>query len=317
MDRKFCNAVSDQLLSAFPGDEPLLAGVSGGVDSMVLLDLLVPLFGSRLIVCHVNHGLRGEASDGDQLLVEEAALGHRLECLSAKGDVAALAGKKGISIELAAREFRYNCFHAWAEQTGARTLFLAHHANDQAETILFNLCRGGGGLRGMSRSSTSMEGLRLVRPLLGISKADILQYAQEKGIQWREDHTNGEPVAARNRIRLEVMPLLDDLMNRPVAPQINQAAEISMETSEALEAALEALDLLDPQGRLYLPKVWEFPPCLKKAAIHWYLVRCGVSGISSGMVEQILGLLDIDGPAKVNLPGNRYARRKEKRLIVE
>lgn len=295
----------------------LLAGISGGVDSMVLLHLLFPVYRERLIVCHINHGLRGRDADLDQELVESVARKMGLECLIQKGDVEGYARAKGISIELAAREFRYQWFNEWAKKTGAGVLFLAHHADDQAETVLFNLCRGGGGLKGMSAASVTGGGLILSRPLLGCLRRDIQEYACSQGIKWREDHTNSLPVAVRNKLRLQVVPLLEEIMHRPVTARIAKAAELEKERSEALSWLLESMELTDPQGRLYLPKVVPVPPSLRRAIIHWYLVRNKVSGISSEMVDEVERILEPSGPAKYNLPGGGCVRRKEKRLIIQ
>lgn len=302
----------------FPAGESslLLAGISGGVDSMVLLEHLWSLFGDRIVVCHINHGLRGEESDGDEKMVREEAERRGLVFLTLRGDVNQLSADRGISVELAAREFRKECFEKWADEVSATVLFLAHHANDQAETVLFNLCRGGGA-RGIRRTHERDSGLLVIRPLLTCAREEIVQYARENGIQWREDSTNAHPVATRNRLRLEALPLLEDIMQRSVVRKLAQAGQLENERAMALDEAMEILDLLDSQGRLYLPKVNEMGESLRKAVIHWYLRYNRVTDISRELVDGIESILSSDSPAKMNLPGNRFARRKEKRLFIE
>lgn len=295
---------------------PVLVGVSGGVDSMVLLDLLALRYGSRLVVCHVNHGLRGGASDGDEEFVREEAASRGLRFLSRHGDVNELACRRKISMELAAREFRYECFFAWGEKTGARALFLAHHANDQAETVLFNLCRGSAGLVGM-RAVCERSGLTLLRPLLGVARAVIVRYAQKRGLSWREDATNEQPVAARNRMRAEAIPLLGAIVERDVAEKISQAARLAEQKDKALREAVENMSLLDSQRRLFLPAVLSCGRELRGVILHWYLEKCGVPRLSESLVESVEELLHTESSSRLMLPGGHLLRRKEKRLFVE
>lgn len=303
-------------LTLVPEEGAVLVGVSGGVDSMVLLDVLVPLYGSRLVLCHVNHGLRGEASDGDEEFVRREAARREVCFVSGRGDVNERACREKISVELAAREFRYECFSAWGEETGAKVLFLAHHANDQAETVLFNLCRGSAGLAGV-RAVSDRAGLTLLRPLLGVSRAAIVSYALARGLSWREDATNDQPVAARNRIRAEVIPVLESIMGRNVVEKMAQAARLAEQKDKALREAVESMSLLDAQGRLFLPAVSACGCELRGVILHWYLEKCGVSRLSESLVQAAEELLDAKSASRLMLPGGHLLRRKEKRLFVE
>lgn len=303
-------------LALVPEAGAVLVGVSGGVDSMVLLDLLVPLYGSRLVLCHVNHGLRGEASDGDEEFVRNEAVHRELRFVSERGDVNDRACREKISVELAAREFRYECFSVWGQETGANVLFLAHHANDQAETVLFNLCRGSAGLAGI-RAVSERAGLTLLRPLLGVSRTGIVSYALARGLSWREDATNDQPVAARNRIRAEVIPVLESIMGRNVVEKMSQAARLAEQKDKALREAVESMSLLDSHGRLFLPAVSACGSELRGVILHWYLEKCGVSHLSESLVQSAEALLDTAAASRLMLPGGHLLRRKEKRLFVE
>lgn len=294
----------------------LLIGVSGGVDSMVLWNLLEEQYGGRLVVCHVNHGLRGADSDGDEAFVCEEAGKRGVRFVSARGDVAARARQEKASMELAARDFRYACFTEWAREFHSSVLFLAHHANDQAETVLFNLCRGSAGLASIKGVGERL-GMKLIRPLLGVPRRAILTYAEARGLEWREDRTNSQPVAVRNELRIEVIPALERITGRDVVTKIAQSARLAAEKDEALQQAVELLNLLDPQGRLYLPGLEKLERALRRVAIHWFLKRENVSGLSEAMVNAAEGLLEAGAPAKVMLPGGDCLRRREKRLFVE
>ena len=141
-----------------------LIGVSGGRDSVALLHALVEAGFRRLIVCHLNHGLRGRSAAADARFVAALAAKLGLECVAEKVDVAQWADEHSLSLETAAREVRYDFFARVARRHRCRILFLAHHADDQAETLLFNLCRGAGrsGLGGMSRDGQrTVSGVRL------------------------------------------------------------------------------------------------------------------------------------------------------------
>lgn len=200
-----------KLLPVWREGERLLAAVSGGADSVALLLLLSELAGQgRIELCaaHFEHGIRGGESLRDQAFVRDlcARLGVRL--YTGARDVPALARQWGVGLETAARRARYEFLRARAKEAGADAIALAHHADDQAETILMHLLRGGGnrGACGMR----SREG-GLIRPLLKTRKTEILAYLGELGQPFCVDSTNLEPASARNRLRLEVMPLLENI----------------------------------------------------------------------------------------------------------
>lgn len=191
----------------FEPDEKLVLAVSGGVDSMVLTDLMQKV-GSHFVVAHCNFHLRGEESDGDEQYVCEYAEKNDLQCFVNHFDTEKYAAKKGVSIEMAARDLRYAWFEELRLQLGYDKIVLAHHADDQIETFFINLLRGAGlhGLKGMKPKNGV-----LIRPLLWASREQIRKYAVENQIVWREDHTNAEMVYLRNKIRNQLMPLMDEI----------------------------------------------------------------------------------------------------------
>lgn len=191
----------------FEPDEKLVLAVSGGVDSMVLTDLMQKA-GAHFVVAHCNFHLRGEESDGDEQFVRGYAEKNDLQCFVNHFDTGKYAVEEGVSIEMAARDLRYAWFEELRQQLGYDKIVLAHHADDQIETFFINLLRGAGlhGLKGMK----PINGV-LIRPLLWASREQIRKYAVENQIVWREDHTNAETVYLRNKIRNQLMPLMDEI----------------------------------------------------------------------------------------------------------
>lgn len=182
---------------------------------MVLLRLLHGLAPGRrwrLFVGHFNHQLRGRASDADQRFVERAARALKLPCHCGSGDVHAAARAAGQSIEMAARELRHRFLAETASKLGCRCVALAHHADDQIELFFLRLLRGAGaeGLGGMRWSSPSPADrrIRLARPLLDVRRAALRHFAQRARVRFREDASNASTEFLRNRIRLELLPLL-------------------------------------------------------------------------------------------------------------
>ena len=188
------------------GDKIILA-LSGGIDSMVLADLLMKTK-VEFVAAHCNFHLRGEESDGDEKFVREYAERNGIQCFVKHFDTEQYAAEQGISIEMAARDLRYTWFEELRQQLGYDKIAVAHHADDQAETFFINLLRGAGlrGLKGMQ----PQNGI-IIRPILWASREQIHQYALENQIQWREDHTNAETVYLRNKIHNQLLPAFDEL----------------------------------------------------------------------------------------------------------
>ncbi len=193
----------------------VLVAVSGGVDSMVLLQALHGLsrqHGFSLVVAHLNHQLRGRASRADEQLVRRTAAKLKLPVIIGREDVRALAMRSGISIEMAARDARHRFLARAARSKRIGVIAVAHHADDQVELFFLRLLRGAGGdgLAGMDWNNPSPidPRLRIIRPLLDISKVELARYAAAEKIPFREDATNADRDILRNRIRHELLPFL-------------------------------------------------------------------------------------------------------------
>jgi len=216
-----------------PGDT-VVAAVSGGADSMALLEILVALreFRLNLVVAHLNHLLRGAEADADEEFVRRVAESHGLTAEVRRVDVRALAGREGRSLEDAGRYARFAFFDELAVSYKAHAVALAHHSDDQAETVLLRLLRGAGasGLCAMAPKSAG----RYVRPLLGVSRREIETYLGERGIAWRTDSSNDDRDFLRNRVRHELIPLLC-----AYNPAISERLAATAQSLAADEAFLE------------------------------------------------------------------------------
>ena len=200
------DAQLDRLASSQGRRSGFLLALSGGVDSMTMAHLFLhsPLTqGLRMVVAHANFSLRGAESDADEALVRDWAASHGLPCRVRRFDTEAYAAAHGCSIEMAARDLRYGWFREVLEQEQLDWVAVAHHLNDSAETLFLNLLRGTG-LRGMT-GIRPVNG-RVLRPMLSFSRDEILSYAREQAVAFREDATNADCRFARNRIRQAVFP---------------------------------------------------------------------------------------------------------------
>ena len=228
---------------------------------MVLLRLLHQLSAARqwkITVTHFNHRLRGRSSDADENLVRKTAAKLKLKFVAGRGDVKMFAQQNGISIEMAARTLRHEFLARTAKKLRIKTIALAHHADDQVELFFLRLLRGAGteGLAGMGWDSRSPadSSIRLVRPLLGQTKEFLRDYSETGRIRFREDASNMSPDFQRNRIRNELVPLLESM--QPAAKEtILRTMEIAAwESNFVLGAALEWLSSRQrpPLDRLHI-----------------------------------------------------------------
>ncbi len=196
--------------------QPLVVGVSGGLDSLVLLHILValaPRHHWRLTVAHFNHRLRGQASDADSAWVQRLARRLQLPCIVDSADVATIARRERLSVEMAARQLRHAFLAGAARQAGSQRLALAHQADDQVELFFLRWLRGASpeglaGMRPLSPSPADPE-IQIARPLLTTPRQTIAAYARTHRLRPRPDITNDSPDYLRNRIRHELLPLLE------------------------------------------------------------------------------------------------------------
>ncbi|MBS6396388.1 MAG: tRNA lysidine(34) synthetase TilS [Clostridiales bacterium] len=286
----------------------ILTGFSGGADSAALLQILWEYgrgHGIQVRALHVNHGIRGAEADRDQAFCEHFCQERKIPLRIVREDVGAYARRERISMEEAGRKVRYDAFEQELSQGLADRVALAHHQNDQAETMLFHLMRGTGlrGLRGM-------EPVRMpyIRPFLCVTRREIEDWLIRKGISWVEDGTNQELDYTRNRIRHQVLAPMEQI--RPgTAVHMSEAAERLLEMEDYLEQELDKIWESDvrKQGEVYgisLEAFERIHPVMQKLTVLRCLERLG-GGRSPEAVhaEQILRLAKGRRGSRITLPG--------------
>lgn len=287
---------------------------------MALLYLLYERGFRDVVVCHLDHGLRGEDSMGDARFVKRVAGKMGFEVEVERADVRGLMQERKESLETAARAARHEFFAKCGKRHRCERLLLAHHADDQAETVLWNLMRGSHGLRGMQEVREMKMGgrtMEVVRPLLGTRKAVLREWMEGNGFKWREDASNSENDVVRNRIRNEAMPLLGEISGRDVTGMLVRGAQSGEELRELVMWAVGKADAVDPQGRLHLKVLRGLPTSLQAAVVSEYLKANGVGGISTNLLEACVAMIDVESSASVNLPGGGRLRRRGGRIFME
>jgi tRNA(Ile)-lysidine synthase len=309
------------LIATFSSTRRYLIGVSGGRDSVALLHQLIQLDYRRLIVCHLDHQLRGRSSNADAKFVARVAT--KLDCEFELGrtDVAALARKTRRSIETAGRMARYEFFARVARRRRCHAVFLAHHADDLVETFLMNLFRGAGptGLAGMREvSSRWVAGteLTIIRPLLGVWREGIDRYLKAHRIEFRDDATNESLGPVRNRIRHRLIPYIEKQVGRNVRATIWRAATIAADEAEWLEGMFDPNESTAEQ--LDVGKLRSQPRALQRRLIHRWLQERGIENLDFDVIERVRALLEIEPKvAKTNLPRGRHVRRRARKIFIE
>ena len=298
-------------------NQSAIVGVSGGVDSVVLLDLLQRAGFSQLIVSHFHHGLRGKDADRDAEFVRELAKDADMKFVLGRGKTRARAKLTKASIEEAARALRREFFAHVAMKHGAAVVFLAHHAGDAAETMLFHLARGGGrrGLGSLRTEADLIEGVVIIRPLLAFTRAEVEAYAKGRKLRWREDKSNRSAEFTRNRLRHDVFPALARAVGHDPVPVMARTGEILaaedewMESLVAGEARPAQLDVRTLRRK---------PVAHQRRLLRAWLRQRMAKDIDFETIERVREVaLSNDQPAKTNLPGGHHLRRRAGKLFVE
>lgn len=304
-----------------PGDF-VLAGVSGGADSVCMLRLLLAYQSKcsyTLQVVHVEHGIRGEESRQDEAFVAALCEEYGICCHSFAVDVPDYAKRRGIGLEEAARELRYDCFARAAKQSGVLQvkIALAHHADDNAETVLFQMVRGSGirGLGGMRPMRRQSDAVFIIRPMLTVTRSEIEAYLKECGQSYRVDATNLDTEYSRNRIRHRVLPELT-AVNPAAVSHMTRTAGMLLALSDYLAEEAERIlaetcrfgqDACEMGEALFK----NYPTVLKKEAIYEVLSRIAGSSrdIANVHVDDVLRLSELQVGRTLDLPYRMQAVR--------
>ena len=236
----------------FDSTDQILLAVSGGLDSVVMADLFQRT-GQRFAIAHVNFGLRGDESDGDADFAQVLASRYGVPVHLTRFDTAAVATRRGISIQMAARDLRYDWFAQLIREHHYAAVATAHHQNDVLETLLLNLTRGTGlsGLHGIA-----VRQGEVIRPVLFATRDELAAHAETHGLTWREDRSNADDAYARNRIRHHVVPVLTDLNPGLLRDTLPRTVERLRAAETLVRAELDCSwqTLAEPHGAgLFLP----------------------------------------------------------------
>jgi tRNA(Ile)-lysidine synthase len=307
------------VLDRFRPEDRYLIGVSGGRDSVALLHQLTKLGYRRLVVCHLDHQMRGRASKADAAFVQRLAAKLKVEFEIERTDVAALARKSKQSIETAGRMARYQFFARTARRRRCRTIFLGHHADDLVETFLINLFRGAGpaGFGGMRQvASRKVEGveLEIVRPLLGVWRSEINACVKANRIEFRDDAMNETLAPVRNRMRHRILPYIEKQLGRKVRVAIWRAAVIAADESEWLTGLIDS----EQTDQLMVKKLRAQPRALQRRIIQQWLQSLDVPDLDFEAIERVRALLEPETKtAKTNLPRDLHVRRRAGKIFIE
>ena len=313
-------AAAEFLRGRFPHGGRVLCAVSGGLDSMCLLDFMTRQPSFSVGAAHFNHCLRGAEADRDEEFVRDHCGKRRIPFVSGSGDTRLLAEKEDLSIEEAARRLRYEFLNKAAEDGGYDAILTAHHADDNAETVLLNLVRGTGsaGLAGIPQVRGN-----ICRPFLRIPRAELAAYAAAHGVPHVEDSTNDDPdAAARNALRSSVMPVLRQI-NPKCVENIARTSAILREESDALESMARGLmnQIKELPDGVSVPclMLTEVPQAVAERAVLQLIAQ--VAGHRKDLTAaHVLAVLDLargrTEEKEVSLPYGLTARRKKYSLEI-
>ncbi|MDD7512265.1 MAG: tRNA lysidine(34) synthetase TilS [Clostridiales bacterium] len=318
------------------GDQIILA-LSGGPDSACLFYILNQIKSEldlSISCVHVNHGLRGKASDTDEDFVRSMCKKNNCNLRVVSADINALAKEWKLSTEEAGRKVRYQAFYQEAEKVFkaigvAPKILIAHNMDDQAETILFRIIRGTGvtGLKAMQKSEITPKGFEILRPLLGVTKRDILEALQSEKLPYCEDKTNELPIYARNKIRLDIIPAIESI-NPAFKEAIVRLGEIASEQEDFLDReAKECLRRLKYEHKINLNQSISILPANELGGYHVAIQKRVLShiiksmglfeNISSKHMEALVELLKSQNPSmEIDLPFGFKACRMYEEIVI-
>lgn len=322
--------VREQGLFAHPGG--VVVATSGGADSMALTAVMnrlreMALVRLPLVAAHVHHGLRGRDADADEAFAADMARRFDMRFVRRAVDVRSYAGRHRLSIETAGRQLRRAALAEIAAETGCRTVATGHHMDDNAETLIQRLARGTGyrGLCGI-RPIVDFNGLRFVRPLLCVRRAQIEAYLRHAGLSWRTDVTNADCRFRRNFIRHRLLPeIARGSSGRPLTESLfdlsRAAQRLSWVIGEAVDAAWSrAVEVGPDTVSIDVRVMTSLSPPARVELIRRALsaAGCGLRAVTSGHYERLVALADDDGRGRqMDLPGRFTARREHGRVMIQ
>ena len=287
-----------------PGFKGIIVGLSGGADSVALLHFLAGS-GLPLLAVHINHGLRGEESEADEDFCRDFCKSLDIPIKVFNVDVGEIARLHKLSIEEAGRMVRYDTFKKVMEEKGFDKIATGHHKNDAAETVLMQILRGTGRIRGIPPVRDN-----IIRPLIDVAREEIERYCQRHKLSYCVDHTNALTDYTRNKIRLETIPLLAGQYNPNLVDTLARLADISQGEDDFLDKFTPKF----PPMQLPIKEMGQFHLALQRRAVRHALKP--LDNINHNHIDSVLSLLYMDNGKEISLPGNHVARRSYDKIIV-
>lgn len=303
----------------FPRGAKLIVGLSGGADSVALLNLLHSWQKEenwQITAVHIHHGLRGKEADEDARFAEDFCASLGIPCVVKRYDVAKEAKLRGLGEEETGRILRYAAFREAAGREGR--IAVAHHRKDQAETVLMRLCRGTGltGLTGMSPVRGD-----ICRPLLFCDREEIEQYCRENRLPWREDATNQQEKYTRNKLRLRILPLLEEINPKAVA-HIAETASLLAEEEDFLEQQAEAyfaqgkLPSAPEEIHLSREKLHALHPAMRRRVLRKAMANFLQTDVSQAQIAALEDLLQKESGKSRDFPQGIRAENRYEALVL-
>ncbi|AEF16313.1 tRNA(Ile)-lysidine synthase [Thermoanaerobacterium xylanolyticum LX-11] len=290
------------------GDK-IVVGVSGGPDSICLLNLLLEIkerYKLKLFVVHVNHMLRGADADSDALFVEKFCKGINIPFFLFKEDVRRYAEENGLSEEAAGREIRYSAFNKVLKEVGGNKIAIAHNKNDVAETVLLNILRGAG--------TTGLVGIKpvngcIIRPLIQTKRREIIDYLNSKNLEFVEDVTNKEDAYRRNRIRLKLIPFIEEYFDIDMVENLYRTSQIVLDDEDYLSRESEKIfneiaDIDNGNVKLDIDGIKKLHSSIKRRVIRlaYKKLKGDFNQLAFKHVEDVLDIMDKQTSSKIDLP---------------
>ncbi|PKL86055.1 MAG: tRNA lysidine(34) synthetase TilS [Ignavibacteriae bacterium HGW-Ignavibacteriae-1] len=327
--RKFLAAIEDFLKTRIYIEKGfrIVLAVSGGVDSVVMLDcmaLVADKLGLQIYIAHFNHMLREKESDLDAELVKNLAEQYNIQFLNSSGNVKAFSQKNNISIEHAARNLRYNFFERTTRNLDADLMATAHTSDDSVETFILNMLRGSGltGLSGIPEVRKFVKNVLIIRPLLSFTKKEIKNYAELRKLKWREDESNQLLNYTRNKVRLDLMPKLRADYNPAVDEIISRTARLIYGADNLIKELVKknmipvVVDVTPERFSLKVPILQTHEEFMQGEIIQAaWLKYFRLQPLSLSAVDRIMSIFDKQSGTQVEI-GSGYFALKDRNIVI-
>ena len=301
----------------------VIVGVSGGADSMCLLFVMLSLrsrLNMTVTAVHIHHGLRGAEADADEAFTKAFCQGQDIECVIFRTDIRAMAHREKLTEEEAGRKYRYMCFEQVRAQKHAACIAVAHHQDDQAETVLFNLARGSG-LAGLSGIAPVRD--KIIRPLLCLNRREIEALLEENHIDFCTDRTNFDTNYTRNKLRHQVLPFFTEEINSETVAHISKTAVNVRAVLEYIrqqaEEALSCVSLQNQPQTLQCRLFLQYPEIIQKEMLRSWLDRHtgSLKDITEKHIEAIIDLTKNQSGRRIHLPYGWIAVRSGEGMTLK